>query len=69
MLPVSGYNPPNRWVIAGYREHQRVKDGGRRPRLGPTVAASVRFTSAEWAAFLDGARKGEFDHLAAHGEA
>jgi hypothetical protein len=27
---------------------------------GPTL----RFTSAEWAAFLDGAGKGEFDHLA-----
>lgn len=23
----------------------------------------LRFTAAEWAAWLDGARKGEFDHL------
>jgi hypothetical protein len=27
-------------------------------------AAVLRFTSAEWAAWLDGAKKGEFDHLA-----
>ena len=24
----------------------------------------LRYTSAEWAAWLDGAKKGEFDHLA-----
>lgn len=28
-------------------------------RSGPVL----KFTSAEWAAWLDGARKGEFDHL------
>lgn len=26
--------------------------------------AVLRFTRAEWAAWLDGAQKGEFDHLA-----
>ena len=26
--------------------------------------ASLRFTPGEWAAWLDGAKKGEFDHLA-----
>jgi hypothetical protein len=26
--------------------------------------AVLRYTSAEWAAWLDGAKKGEFDHLA-----
>jgi hypothetical protein len=25
---------------------------------------TLRFTSGEWAAWLDGAKKGEFDHLA-----
>jgi hypothetical protein len=29
----------------------------------------LRYTSAEWAAWLDGAKKGEFDHLAAFPEA
>jgi hypothetical protein len=29
-------------------------------RSGPVL----RFTGLEWDAFLDGARKGEFDHLA-----
>jgi hypothetical protein len=26
-------------------------------------AGTVRFTSEEWDSFLDGAKKGEFDHL------
>jgi hypothetical protein len=28
-------------------------------------AGTVRFTSAEWDSFLDGTKKGEFDHLIA----
>ena len=36
-------------------EVRDAKDGG----TGPTL----RFTRAEWDAWLDGAKKGEFDHL------
>ncbi len=44
---------------------QRAHDGGvevrdTKDRSGPVL----RFTSAEFAAWLDGARRGEFDHLA-----
>ena len=44
---------------------QRVHDGvveirDTKDRSGPVL----RFTSAEFAAWLDGARRGEFDHLA-----
>ena len=40
---------------AGAVEVRDTKDHG----TGPTL----RYTSDEWAAFLDGAKKGEFDHL------
>ena len=36
-------------------EVRDTKDGGNGPIL--------RFTPTEWAAWLDGAKKGEFDHL------
>jgi len=36
-------------------EVRDTKDAG----TGPTL----RFTSAEWSAWLDGAKNGEFDHL------
>lgn len=39
----------------GMVEVRDTKDRGRGPVL--------RFTSTEWAAWLDGARCGEFDHL------
>ena len=41
---------------AGMIEVRDTKDGG----AGPTL----RFTEAEFAAWLDGAKRGEFDHLA-----
>ncbi len=31
-----------------------------------TAGAVLRFTPAEWRAFIGGARNGEFDHLAGH---
>lgn len=31
-----------------------------------TAGPILRFTTAEWHAFLGGARNGEFDHLTAH---
>ena len=40
---------------AGFIEVRDTKDGG----VGPTL----RFTAAEFDAFLDGSRNGEFDHL------
>lgn len=40
---------------AGMIEVRDTKDAG----AGPTL----RFTDAEFAAWLDGAKKGEFDHL------
>lgn len=40
----------------GMIEVRDTKDHGAGPNL--------RFTDSEWAAFLDGAKKGEFDHLA-----
>lgn len=40
---------------AGLVEVRDTKDGG----TGPTL----RFTAAEFAAWLDGARRGELDHL------
>jgi hypothetical protein len=43
----------------GLVEVRDTKDGG----AGPTL----RFTGAEFAAWLDGARRGEFDHLAPGG--
>ena len=51
----------NSWSCVEMRRHgsaievRDTKDHG----TGPTL----RYTSAEWAAFLDGAKKGEFDHL------
>lgn len=42
--------------IAGVVEVRDTKDHGVGPRLG--------FTRAEFAAWIDGAKKGEFDHLA-----
>jgi uncharacterized protein DUF397 len=64
-------NDPTQWIKAsrsgangqcvqmrrshGMVEVRDTKDQGRGPIL--------RFTSAEWAAWLDGAKNGEFDHL------
>lgn len=47
--------------FAGMVEVRDTKDGG----AGPVL----RFTEAEFAAWLDGAKKGEFDHLIARHQA
>ncbi len=61
------------WIKASASEQgtcveQRVHDGmvevrDTKDRSGPVL----RFTSAEFAAWLDGARAGEFDHLTGPG--
>jgi hypothetical protein len=53
------------WIRAGDGDVEvRRHDGLVEVRDGKDPDAAVlRFTSAEWAAWLDGAKKGEFDHL------
>jgi hypothetical protein len=54
----AGDGDGDRWVEM--RRHEgfvEVRDGK------DPDATVLRFTSAEWAAWLDGAKKGEFDHL------
>lgn len=41
-----------------------LPDGGVALRYSRDPATVLRFTAAEWAAFLDGAKAGEFDSLA-----
>ena len=56
------------WIRAGAPggsvEMRRVEDTVEVREGGADAAGAVlRFTLAEWAAWLDGAKAGEFDHL------
>ena len=57
------------WITAsgagdlGDQVEMRRHDGMVEVRDSRNPGTVLRFTSAEWRAWLDGARRGEFDHL------
>ena len=50
---------PNGQCVESRRHEDMVEVRDTKDRSGPVL----RFTSAEFSAWLDGARRGEFDHL------